>query len=101
MTLSLRAVPGGCTFAVRVQPGAPSDALLGSYGTALRVRVSAPPERGRANAAVAALLAEHLGVAARDVAILAGQHGRQKTVRVAGLSPEEVRRRLGLGAPGG
>ena len=58
------------------------------------MRVAAPPVEGAANAAVAALLAEVLGVRGAAVKIEHGARGRDKLVRVAGLTPAEIRRRL-------
>lgn len=60
---------------------------------ALRVRVSAPPIEGAANQALIRVLAEELGVARRDVRIVAGAAGRQKLVVVEGVDPEWMRRR--------
>ena len=56
----------------------------------LRVRVSAPPVEGAANQALLRLLAEELGVARRDVRLVAGAAGRQKLVVVDGLGSEIV-----------
>ena len=80
---------------VRVQPRA-SRAAIGTWredGT-LTVRVTAPPLEGRANAAVGALLATALGVPVSAVRVVHGEHGRDKLVRVTGLSPAEIRRKL-------
>jgi uncharacterized protein (TIGR00251 family) len=80
---------------VRVQPRA-SRAAIGTWredGT-LTVRVTAPPVEGRANAAVGALLAAALGVPASAVRVVHGEHGRDKLVRVTGLSPADIRRKL-------
>jgi len=80
---------------VRVQPRA-SRAAIGTWredGT-LTVRVTAPPVEGRANAAVGALLATALGVPVSAVRVVHGEHGRDKLVRVTGLSPAEIRRKL-------
>src|SRR5207245_9991700 len=78
---------------VRVQPRA-SRAAIGTWredGT-LTVRVTAPPVEGRANAAVGALLATALGVPVSAVRVVHGEHGRDKLVRVTGVSPPEIRR---------
>ncbi|HEU5320352.1 MAG TPA: DUF167 domain-containing protein [Methylomirabilota bacterium] len=84
---------------MRVQPRAAQDAVLGWRADgALGVRVTAPPVEGEANAAVRALLARALGVRPAAVTIARGARGRDKLVRVAGLPPAEVRRRLGGGA---
>ncbi|HEY3101691.1 MAG TPA: DUF167 family protein [Methylomirabilota bacterium] len=85
----------GALLRVRVQPRA-ARAAIGDWradGT-LTVRVTAPPVEGRANAAVGALLAAALGVPASTVRVVHGEHGRDKLVRVAGLTLAEIRRRL-------
>lgn len=89
----MRAIPGGCELDVWVVAGSSRSAVGGLHGGAVKVRVAAPAERGRANAAVVALLTQALGV---DVELVAGTTGRRKVVRVHGLGPAEVARRLGL-----
>jgi uncharacterized protein YggU (UPF0235/DUF167 family) len=56
----------------------------------LRVRVSAPPIEGAANQALLRLLADELGVARRDVRLVAGAAGRQKLVVIDRLGPDSV-----------
>lgn len=81
---------------VRVQPRASRAGIAGwRPDGALGVRVTAAPVDGRANAAVGALLAEALGVRASAVEIVRGATGRDKYVRVAGLTLDDVIRRLG------
>lgn len=69
-----------------VVPGASRSRVIGAHWTALRIAVSAPPERGKANDAVCALLAEFFGVREANVAIASGHSGRTKRVRITGLS---------------
>ncbi|HZF04052.1 MAG TPA: DUF167 domain-containing protein [Patescibacteria group bacterium] len=91
----MRARPDDALLRVRVQPRA-SRAAIGTWredGT-LTVRVTAPPVEGRANAAVGALLATALGVPVSAVQVVHGEHGRDKLVRVTGLSAAEIRRKL-------
>ena len=91
----MRAPRDGDLLRVRVQPRA-ARAAIGDWradGT-LTVRVTAPPVEGRANAAVGALLAAALGVPASAVRVVHGERGRDKLVRVTGLTPAEIRRRL-------
>ena len=92
--LALTATAGRVTSPVRAVPRASRDALDGVVEGALRVRLVAPPVEGAANRALVAFLADTLGVPKRDIEIAAGEHGRRKLVRVRGLTPEEVRRRL-------
>jgi uncharacterized protein (TIGR00251 family) len=79
---------------LRVQPRASRDAILGWQDGVLRVRVTAPPVEGAANAAVVALVAKALGVAPSTVRVVGGERGRDKRVRVAGLTDADVRTRL-------
>ena len=85
-------------FPVKVQPKASRDQVGGYREGVLRLRVSAPPDKGRANAAVVSLLAEALGVAKSRVRITRGQTSRDKVVTVESLTPEEVRGILEAGA---
>ena len=78
------------TLKVRVQPGASRTEVLGFRGDVLRVRVAAPPERGKANDAVVALLARVLGTTKGRIQILRGYGSRDKLVQVEGLSAKDV-----------
>jgi len=79
------AVEGGVVLRVHVQPGSARAAVTGRYGDALKVKVAAPPLDGRANAAVAALLASTFGVKPSAVTLLSGDTSRAKRFRIAGL----------------
>jgi uncharacterized protein (TIGR00251 family) len=79
---------------VRVQPRAAREEIVGWRDDALRVRVTAPPVEGEANAAVRRLVARALGVAPSTVALVRGERSRDKLVRVTGLSLADVRARL-------
>ena len=80
---------------VKVVPGASRSGVAGWLGETLKVRVSAPPERGRANAAVEQVLATALDLPRDRVRIVAGASSPRKLVEIADLSEAEVLRRLG------
>jgi uncharacterized protein (TIGR00251 family) len=88
--------PGGATVVLRVhvQPGAGRTAVVGRHGTALKVRVAAPPQAGRANDASAALLAETFGIGAAQVELVGGASSREKRFRISGVELDGFRRRL-------
>jgi uncharacterized protein (TIGR00251 family) len=65
-------------------------------GDGLRVRLTAPPVGGAANAALVALLAERLRLPKRAVTVARGETSRQKVLAISGLTAEEFWRRLGL-----
>lgn len=76
---------------VHVQPRASRSEIAGVHGDALKVRLPAPPVDGAANEALIALLARGLGVARRDVRIVAGTASRTKTVEIRGTTEAAVR----------
>jgi len=79
---------------VRVSPGARRSEVVGRQGEAWKVRVVAAPERGRANEELVRFLAASLGLRRPAVRVVAGAGGREKIVELAGLSADEVDRRL-------
>ena len=79
---------------LHVQPAAGRTAVSGRYGDALKVRVAAPPEGGRANQACQDLVAELLGVPKGAVELVSGASSRSKRYRVAGLDLAETERLL-------
>jgi uncharacterized protein len=70
---------------LRVTPHAPRSSVVGRHGDVWKLRVAAPPERGRANEAVIELLADALAVPRTDVALVSGAGARDKTVDVRGI----------------
>jgi uncharacterized protein len=77
---------------VKAVPGAKRDEIVGMLGDRLKVRVAAPPEGGKANQAICALIAAALGIRGRDVAIVAGHARAEKTVLVRGADAAAVAR---------
>jgi hypothetical protein len=81
-------------ISLRVCPGAPRNEVLGFADGVLRVKVAAPPVKGKANRELLAFLSQLLGIKERDLAIIQGQTSRNKTVAVSGLSNQQVLERL-------
>lgn len=65
-------------LAVHIQPGARQDGIVGPHGDRLKIRITAPPADGKANAHLIRFLADCFGVPAADVELLAGNGGRDK-----------------------
>lgn len=92
--ISLRDADGGCKLEVKVKPAARQDTLIGPFAGRLRMTVTAAAERGRANEAVARVIAGALNVATSRVRVIAGFTAREKVLYIEGLSADEVRRRF-------
>lgn len=94
--ISVHETLAGATFAVKVHPRAKKNAITGELADALKLSLTAPPREGRANEACIEFFAEFLKVPRSSVTIASGQIGRKKIIRVAGMSADEVRRRLAI-----
>ena len=88
--LLVQVVGGAVRFAVRVQPRASQTEIVGLSGTALKVRVQAPPVDGAANEAVVDLLAKRLRIPRCDVRVVSGASGRSKVVEATGVVVRDV-----------
>lgn len=89
MSFPFSAGRDGVNLAVRVAPRSARDRILGltpeaGGGVALKLAIHAPPEDGRANAALLRLLAGHFGLRKGDLSLAAGASGRRKLVHIAG-----------------
>ncbi len=91
---SIAETRGGVTFAVRVVPRSSRNQIVGVEGGALKIKLTAPPVEGAANAALIDFIAAWLGVRRSAVSIVAGGTARQKLVRVEAMTREQVSARV-------
>jgi len=87
---SITEANGGVTFAVRVVPRASRNQIAGVEGGALKIKLTAPPVEGAANAALIEFVAEWLGVRRSAVSIVSGDKARNKVVRVSGVTRKRM-----------
>ena len=69
---------------IKAVPGASRDEIVGMLGDRVKIRVCAPPEHGRANDTICALIARSLGIDAACVTIARGRSGAHKTMQIDG-----------------
>ena len=81
---------------VKVVPGASRPGVAGWLGDALKIRVAAPPEKGRANAAVLKLLGKELAVHESALRIAAGGASQNKIVEIHGMTMADIQRVFGV-----
>jgi uncharacterized protein (TIGR00251 family) len=89
----------GAVVPVLAQAAAKRDAILGERAGALRVAVTAPPERGKANNAIQVLLSRCLGLKASRISLISGSTSRQKRFLVEGIEPQALLDRLAAAIP--
>jgi len=87
---------GGVVFTAKIVPGSSRTAVAGTLEDMIKIRVAAPPEKGKANQCLVAFLATQLGVKKNAIDILAGQTHPVKQVRVAGITAATLLEKLGL-----
>ena len=88
--VKIREDEGKLLLSVRVQPGAAGDQIVGSYDGALKVRLTAPAQRNRANRQLLEFLARTLNLSAKNLSLNRGRSSRDPTVAIRGLSREEL-----------
>ncbi len=79
---------GAIIFTVKVVPRASKTEIVGEYNSALKIRLSAPPVDGAANAELIKFLAKTFGVSKSEVEIISGETAKIKQIRIENLSSE-------------
>jgi uncharacterized protein len=87
---SITEANGGVTFSVRVVPRSSRNQIVSVESGALKIKLTAPPVEGAANAALIEFVAEWLGVRRGAVSIVSGDRARNKLVQVNGVTREKV-----------
>jgi len=90
-------VGGTARLQLKVVPGATHPGIVGWLGDMLKIRVSAPPEKGKANDAIVKLLAGELALPESSISIVSGRASSRKSIQVDGISTSELLQRLGRG----
>jgi hypothetical protein len=90
-----RQSPGVASLDIKVIAGASQTAIAGWTGNRLRVRIGVPAERGKANAALIALIAKSLDLPRSAIRLASGATSARKTLEITGLSRAAIVERLG------
>jgi uncharacterized protein len=88
------------TLEIHLQPGAKSNEIIGFRDDVLWVKVAAPPDKGRANAALIELLAKSLSIPKSDLSLVRGFTSRQKVIAINGLTTTALKGKLTRDVPG-
>lgn len=94
--LKVQDTDGGAVFKVKVVPGSSRTEMCGILDGMIKIKVTSPAEKGRANQALINFLAQLLDVKKNQVGIISGQTSRVKQIRVLSMSAETLLKKLGL-----
>jgi uncharacterized protein len=83
-------------LAVKITPNASRNEIIGFLNGVWRIKIAAPPEKGKANKKLIEFLSDHLSIRKDAVLILKGHTSHNKLVSIAGLTQEEIASRLSL-----
>lgn len=83
---AIRKSKDGVLIDVMIQPRSSHDETVGLHGDAIKIKLTAPPVEGKANAALIAFLAKKLGVPKSSISIVRGKSARRKTIELYGAS---------------
>ena len=87
---------GAVSLKVRVQPRASRTEIAGEHGNAIKLRINAPPVRGKANEECRRFLAKAVGVSLSSIEIVSGDSSRDKVIRIHNASIERIREALNI-----
>jgi len=86
MPLEIKTVKGGIQFAAAIQPRSSKNQVVGLHNNALKIRLTSPPVDGAANRSCIKFLAKHLGISPSRVSIATGLTGKNKIIRIEGMT---------------
>lgn len=95
--LKIEKIDGGVVFVAKVVPGSSRTTISGMLDGMLKIKISAAPERGKANQSLVEFLAKRLGVKKNAVSIVSGKTSQVKSIQVLGVSAELLLKKLNPG----
>jgi len=98
--LAIQELDQGVVFKTKIVPGSSRTAITGLFNEMLKIKIAAPPQKGKANQCLLEFLARNLGVKKSAISIIAGQTSPVKQVQVLGISADTLLRRLNLNQQG-
>jgi len=95
--LNIREENGNTILTVKIVPGSSSpDKICGLLDGMLKIKISAPPEKGKANQCLVKFLAKTLGVNKNSIQIISGQTNPIKQIQISGTSIDSVIKKLNI-----
>ena len=94
MTLRIKEYKDGIQFSGLIHPRSANNKICGLQDEYLKIRITSPPEDGKANKMCVKFLAKTLSLSPSQIVIVSGQHGRKKIIRIDGMSTSEFLKKI-------
>ena len=94
--LKIENTEGGVVFLTKIVPGSSRTCICGIFSGMLKIKISAQPEKGKANRSLLEFLAKQLGVKKSAISIISGQTNPIKQVQALGVSSDSLLKKLSL-----
>jgi uncharacterized protein len=94
--LEIEEVGGGIKFFAKIVPGSSKTAISGILNGMLKVKIAAPPEKGKANKCLLEFLAKQFGIKKNAMVIISGLTSAIKQIQINGVSLTEFRLKLNI-----
>ena len=94
--LKIENIEGGVVFSAKIVPGSSRTCVCGLLDGMLKIKISAQPEKGKANQRLLEFLAKQLGVKKSTISIISGQTNPIKQVQALGISADALLKKLNL-----
>lgn len=92
----IETVKGGVRLHLFIQPKSSKNEVVGSHNGLLKIKITAPPVDGKANECLIEFLSDVFDIPKRDITIIRGETGRNKTVELSGVTAQVAQEVLGL-----
>lgn len=93
-SVTIEQTDGAVVFTARIVPGSSRTSPAGVLDGMVKIKISVPPEKGKANQALIEFLAKKIGVKKKDISIIAGLTSKVKRIKIEGVGPEVLRKKL-------
>ncbi len=93
---TIREEDDGVVFSAKIVPASSRTAIAGLLDGMVKIKVAAPPEKGKANQLLLSFLAKQLGIKTKALSIISGQSSAVKQIKIAGISTQTLREKLRL-----
>jgi len=94
--LTIENIEGGVIFSTKIVPGSSRTSISGIFNGMLKIKISAQPEKGKANRCLLEFLAKQFGVKKNAISIISGQTNPIKQIQVSGISADTLLKKLNL-----